>query len=252
MSDDETIFERLAARPSGKPNTSSAVRQQRSEPHDSLDDFPTPPWAVRALLNYIAGYSSERLGELTAREPCANRGHMLRVMLEYFAQVDAADVHDYGLGLPIRDFLFPGDVPMVDWTVLNAPFRLAEQFITTALDTSRKGVAVIARSAFLEGENRYERLFAKRRPSVVLQFVERVPMLKGRLVRKGEVDPMAAKPGAKAGTATAYSAVIWFADRQSNSTMFDFIPPCRLSLEREGDYPDPVDGLATLSRAPGL
>ena len=27
-------------------NLSSAVRQQRHEPPDSLDDFPTPPWAA--------------------------------------------------------------------------------------------------------------------------------------------------------------------------------------------------------------
>jgi site-specific DNA-cytosine methylase len=45
------------------PNTSPAVMQQRHEPHNSLDDFPTPPWATRALC--------ERLGDLsglTARE----------------------------------------------------------------------------------------------------------------------------------------------------------------------------------------
>lgn len=31
-------------------NTSHAVMAQRVEAHDSLDDFPTPPWATRALL----------------------------------------------------------------------------------------------------------------------------------------------------------------------------------------------------------
>jgi hypothetical protein len=34
-------------------NRSSAVMQQRSEPHDSLDDFPTPPWATRALCEFL-------------------------------------------------------------------------------------------------------------------------------------------------------------------------------------------------------
>lgn len=29
-------------------NRSSAVMQQRAEPHNSLDDFPTPPWATKA------------------------------------------------------------------------------------------------------------------------------------------------------------------------------------------------------------
>jgi hypothetical protein len=31
-------------------NTSHAVMAQRSEAKDSLDDFPTPPWATRALI----------------------------------------------------------------------------------------------------------------------------------------------------------------------------------------------------------
>ena len=34
-------------------NTSHAVMAQRSEAKDSLDDFPTPPWATRALFEHI-------------------------------------------------------------------------------------------------------------------------------------------------------------------------------------------------------
>ena len=34
-------------------NTSHAVMSQRIEPRGSLDDFPTPPWATRALMEHI-------------------------------------------------------------------------------------------------------------------------------------------------------------------------------------------------------
>lgn len=34
-------------------NTSHAVMAQRAEAHDSLDDFPTPPWATRALIEHV-------------------------------------------------------------------------------------------------------------------------------------------------------------------------------------------------------
>lgn len=224
--------------------------QQRSEANDSLDDFPTPPWATRAICRFVAErLSPMRLGDLTAREPCANRGHMLRPLQEYFAEVDASDVHDYGLGLPVRDFLFPIPLAEVDWTFMNPPFRLAEEFIARALETSRAGVVVIVRSAFLEGEERHEQLFSRTPPSHVLQFAERVPMLKGRLVRKGEIDPMAEKPGTKANTATAYSAVIWVKAR-SGPTIFDWIGKCRLDLEIAGDYPSPPNGLARLHKQP--
>ena len=34
-------------------NTSHAVMNQRREARDSLDDFPTPPWATRALCEHV-------------------------------------------------------------------------------------------------------------------------------------------------------------------------------------------------------
>ena len=197
-------------------NKSSAVMQQRSEPHNSLDDFPTPPWATRALL--------ERL-DLTGgicREPTANRGHMVRVLAEVFDHVEASDVHDYGCGYPINDYLFGPDPDPVDWTIFNPPFRLAEQFISRALLTSQVGVAAIVRSAFLEGIGRYQNLFSEQPPSLILQFTERVVMHKGRLSKDGS-------------TATAYCWLVW---QQGNSgpPQFDWIPPCRRRLERLEDY----------------
>ena len=76
-------------------NRSSAVMQQRSEPHDSLDDFPTPPWATRALCEWlVANWCQERSdwASFTCREPAANRGHMVRPLREYFGQVLASDL----------------------------------------------------------------------------------------------------------------------------------------------------------------
>jgi hypothetical protein len=109
-------------------NTSSAVMQQRTEPHDSLDDFPTPPWATRALCEHLLGRGVDLIGAV-CREPAANRGHMVNPLLEYFADVDASDIHDYGAGYPVRDYIFGPPPPMVSWTITNPPFRLAEQFI---------------------------------------------------------------------------------------------------------------------------
>lgn len=205
-------------------NRSSAVMQQRVEPHDSLDDFPTPPWATRALCEWLETESEAPLRMLTAREPAANRGHMVAPLREYFGGVIASDVHDYGAGFPVEDYLFPTDIGMVDWTITNPPFRLAEQFIERALATSRIGVAVIVRAAFLEGVGRFERLFGATPPSHVLQFCERVVMHKGRLAPEGS-------------TATAYAWLVW---RHSiTDTRLRWIAPCRKRLERSSDYDSP-------------
>lgn len=204
-------------------NRSTAVMQRRVEAHDSLDDFPTPPWATRALCEWLLS-RGEDLSEQMVREPAANRGHMARPLSEYFAHVLPSDVHDYGVGYPVRDYLFgpTDDVGLSDWTITNPPFRLAEQFIERAIERSGRGVAVILRSAFLESVGRFERLFSARPPSDVLQFAERVPMVKGRL-------------DAEAASATAYAWLVW--RNGAESTRLHWIAPCRNRLERAADYP---------------
>lgn len=204
-------------------NRSSAVMQSRAEPHDSLDDFPTPPWATRALCERL--HDTPPIWGLTVREPAANRGYMARPLAEYFSRVQVSDIHDYGVGFDVDDYLFGADPSPVDWTITNPPFRLAEQFIERALRTSTSGVAMIVRAAFLEGQGRFERLFSRVAPSAILQFTERVVMHRGRVTADGS-------------TATAYAWLVW--DRPGHGpardTRFDWIAPCRKRLERPGDY----------------
>jgi hypothetical protein len=205
-------------------NTSTAVMQRRVEAHDSLDDFPTPPWATRALCEWLQAKIGWPLVECSCREPAANRGHMVGALREYFGSVEASDVHDYGVGFAVGDFLFPGPLSVVDWTITNPPFRLAEQFIERAGATSSHGFAMIVRAAFLEGQGRFERLFSRNPPSFVLQFTERVVMHKGRLAPEGS-------------TATAYAWLVWI-DGET-PTKLEWIAPCRKRLERPYDYPVP-------------
>jgi len=213
-------------------NRSSAVMQQRSEAHDSLDDFPTPPWATRALCKFLRGHLLQHLQLFTVEEPCANRGHMVRVLAEQFDHVTASDIHDYGAGFPVRDYLFPDpDAARVAWTITNPPFRLAEQIILTALERSMIGVAVLVRSAFLEGVGRHKSLFAAVPPTHVLQFSERVVMHKGRLSEKGS-------------TATAYCWLIWFKPAMGQPSQFHWTGPVRRLVEVPGDYPE--DGMAEI------
>jgi hypothetical protein len=210
-------------------NTSSAVMAQRVEAHDSLDFFPTPPWATRALCEHVI-IPTPRGGRVApiAWDPAAGDGAMVKPLTEYFSRVEASDVHDYGQEYAVHDFLMPflpRGIASPDWIVVNPPFRLAEQFIWRALAISAVGVAVIVRSVFAEGIGRYERLFNARPPSIIAQFTERVVMHKGRLSQDGS-------------TATAYCWMVWRVDRVAKETRFAWIPPCRKALERASDYPE--------------
>lgn len=206
-------------------NVSSAVMQQRREPHKSLEDFPTPPWATRALCEKIEKRWFS-FSEHDCREPAANRGHMVRPLREYFSKVEASDIHDYGAGFCVEDYLlgpFLRRKDWTDWTITNPPFRLAEQFIHRALATSKFGVAVIVRTAFLESVGRHSSLFAVHPPSIIYQFAERVVMHKGKLSEKGS-------------TATAYCWLVWDWGEINGKTEFDWIEPCRKRLEKPEDY----------------
>lgn len=203
-------------------NTSHAVMAQRVEPKDSPDDFPTPPWATRALLEHIIDRPRE-LAKLSCLEPACGQGHMAKVLKEYFGEVRAADAYHYGYG-PIRDFLtFPYEANAVDWVITNPPFRLAEDFVLRAFSVARVGVAILARTVFLESVGRYKGIFSTHPPTKFAQFVERVPMVKGRL-------------DAKATTATGYAWLVWEKDATSVPRLM-WVPPCRRKLERPEDYP---------------
>lgn len=232
-------------------NTSSAVMAQRREPHDSLDYFGTPPWATRALTELLRR-QGEPLREMTAWDPACGEGYMARPLSEAFGQVAATDVHDYRADWHgqqnTNDFLMPAIVEglQVDWIITNPPFRLARQFIDRAIPLAREGVAMLVRSSFAEGAERYRKLFSKTPPTDILQFVERVVMTKGR-----PQDPNSAVPHPKTGklrkpsSATAYCWMVWqkpFPD-MPRSPLYGWIPPCRTVLERPGDYDAPV-GLA--------
>ncbi len=89
---------------------------QRTEAADSPDDFPTPPWATRALMEYVLGGKSAT-GHLTCLEPACGAGHMSKVLGDYFSEVTNSDIEYYGVGY-VRDFLsHPYQLNQFDWVI---------------------------------------------------------------------------------------------------------------------------------------
>jgi hypothetical protein len=197
---------------------------QRTEAFDSLDDFPTPRWATRALIEEILGIDSVRTS--SCWEPTCGRGYMAATLAEYFAHVRSSDISPFGYGEEIDFLSIPSssseDRDRPDWIVTNPPFRLAEEFARRALDLAKVGTAMLVRTGFIEGAGRYRRLFEIQPPTCVAQFVERVPILRGRV-------------DAKASTATGYCWLIW-KHSKPDPTRLAWIPPCRRRLEKPEDY----------------
>lgn len=206
---------------------------QRVEPRDSLDHFPTPPWATRALCEWLLAQGYD-LPRLRAWEPACGCGAMVRPLREYFAEVRASDVADYGWRHEVADFLADLSVadsatlsptvwPGADFIITNPPFTSGEDFAKRAVERAKIGAAMLVRTVFLESVGRHRNLFSKTPPSHVLIFSERVPMVKGRLERT-------------ASTATSYSWLLWLHDAAGQGTRLEWIPPCRKDLDRPSDW----------------
>lgn len=223
----------------GQPvNGARAIMASRREADDSLDYFPTPPWATRALLVHVlGGVLGTGLAGMEVREPACGEGHIAGVLAEFGARVTATDIFDYGqddgdvrrsapgwagaldwLGAEVEGLA-------ADWVITNPPFGGRElDFILKALDRATVGVATFLRSQWIEGSSRYEALFSRRPPAIVAQFAERVPLVSGRW------DPEAV-------SATAYCWMVWLAEPTApGATRLVWIPPgCRVALSRADD-----------------
>jgi len=198
-----------------------AVQAQRIEDKDGYDDFPTPPWATRALLQHVIGTNWQNNNCL---EPGCGAGYMSRTLAEYFGKVDAFDAVNYGNN-QIRDFL-TYDYPerQYDWIITNPPFKHAEEFTRKAIRLANLGVAMFARTSFVESVGRYQRLYKETPPSIIAFFTERVPIHKHNMERDNT-------------TATCYSWFVWLKTKQPCKPIW--IPPCRAELERDEDYNSP-------------
>lgn len=190
---------------------------------DALDMFPTPPWATRALCEWISARQATQHKHVW--EPACGMGHMSRVLKDYFQSVYSTDIHDYGVNDCTIDFLQSPLAWRRDWVITNPPFNQAAAFAKRGLACA-DNTALLVRTSFLEGQGRYNDLFSYSPPTDILQFTERVPMHKGRLLKNGS-------------TATAYAWLVWRTNVEQHLggvSQFHWIPPCRKQLEREEDY----------------
>lgn len=200
---------------------SPAVAAQRAEPADSLDFFPTPPWATRAFVEHVAlPYLGARMCD-TVLEPACGEGHMAEPLAETFVSVAASDIHPYGYGA-VLDFLLdaPAGFDPADWIITNPPFNRGTEFAWTALGMARRGVALLVRTQWLHTDERYQ-LFSRRPPSLIAYSVERIPMHRGRWEPDGD-------------TMTDYCWVCWSRDLAPRAPFW--IPPGqRKALSRRDD-----------------
>ena len=173
-----------------------------AENRDPTDFYPTPRVATLGLL------AMEKFTGLVW-EPAAGDGAIAKVLIERKHSVIASDLYDHGYTNEPVDFI--AQTKLVSNIITNPPFKLAEEFAVHALKLARRKVAMLFRTAWLEGQGRYARLYSVTPPSRVLVFSRRLAFVRGGV---GE-------PG---GGMQAFMWLVWDADH-SGETILRWIPP---------------------------
>jgi len=116
------------------------------------DFYPTPGWAVEALLqreNFVG----------SCWEPACGKGDISKVLMNSGYDVYSTDLLDYGFGIPDVDFLnensmFSETHKKVDNIITNPPFNIAIEFINTSKRFADDKIAMFLKTTFLEGVER--------------------------------------------------------------------------------------------------
>lgn len=139
-------------------------------PRAKDDFYETPPQATRALLNAVTFDGS-------IWEPACGAGAISRELDAAGYDVVSTDLVDRGYGISRVDFLMEHK-PLAPNIVTNPPFVLLEQFAEKALRLATGKVAIFARLAVLDGEQRAR--FLEVSPlAMVLVFRKRVGFKRG-------------------------------------------------------------------------
>ncbi len=178
----------------------SQITNRRIVSKEGADFYPTPPWATKALLKY------EQF-EGSIWEPCCGDGSMSEVLKTTGLPVYSSDLHDRNYNDTDFTLDFLDDeacaihVSPKNNIITNPPFNIADKILKKALERADKKVCLLLRTAFLEGQKRYNTIFNVNPPARVLIFSERLSMYpKGH---KG-----------KNGGTTAYAWFVW--DKEYN------------------------------------
>lgn len=158
------------------------------------DFYATRPHDVELLYKYEPSIINGRIWE------CAcGAGHISETLLKLGAKdVFSSDIVDYGYGHVI-DFLADTEHNNFDVIITNPPYKACVDFVMHALDcVNDNGIVVmLLRTLFLEGQQRYTKIFKDNRPKYVYVFVKRTYGLKN-----GDINN-------KSSSAMSHSWFIW-------------------------------------------
>ena len=142
------------------------------EPHDF---YPTPSKVIQDLLD-------RESFDGNIWEPACGKGHISKELIKNGYDVISTDLIDRGYGKGKVDFLDDKKIEefgVQDNIITNPPFKYSLQFVNQSKKVSRKKIAMLGKTIFLEGVERYEMFQDKEFPlKTIYQFSKRPTLIK--------------------------------------------------------------------------
>ena len=110
-------------------------------------------------------------------ECAVGMGHISSVIKQHFPNVNIfkTDIEDYGINDVTGDFLKMNYKDKFDMIITNPPYKYATQFVIHALEQVKNNgyVIMFLRTLFIEGQERFDKIFSQYPPKVVNVYIKR-------------------------------------------------------------------------------
>ena len=168
--------------------------KKNNKEREALDYYATPSQEVKNILEVL----NLDLSSAKILEPCCGGGHMVKGILDYITEQYKNDKIEYNIIATdvkeresilteqkchlAEEYDFLGDnYPCwenIDYVIMNPPYSTIEPFVIRGLEIAEKGLLLLGRLQFLEGQSRYENLLKDNPPSDVYIYVDRIKCYK--------------------------------------------------------------------------
>ena len=209
-------------------NTSYAGYDKNHKERDALDYYATPPEEVTNILKQL----KINFHDTTILEPCCGDLHMVKGIKDYLTEqkedmcfIAGTDIKERAgcteytetdqvyLGYGEKYDVLSEDFapPEYDWIIMNPPYSVIEPFTMRMLGLAKRGVLMLARLQFLEGQGRYENILKENPPTDVYVYVDRIACYKNGDFSKKE------------SSAQAYAWILWDFSKEQGKTEVHWI-----------------------------
>lgn len=172
--------------------TTLGASNHSNKEREKDDFYATDPHAIDCLESEV------KLPKVIL-EPACGAGHLSMRLEQLGHEVISTDKVGRGYG-SVKDFFSYTWMPQdCNCIVTNPPYRFASEFVLHALNIlpSNGILAMFLKTTFLEGQERWKKIFSKTPPTLVLQFVKRI-----KCAKNGDFDLIGS-------SAASYAWFVW-------------------------------------------